>query len=67
MSLPEGSQIIININQAGDSKIAVIGLPGVDCKEITKTLESVLGQVEKDTPTREMYEDSNEHEDRYRH
>ncbi len=47
-------RITIEIDQEGNSRVAVEGCPGPACKELTEELETLLGETVSDTPTREM-------------
>lgn len=58
MTLPDGAEINITIDTNGDTQIAVKGVKGGSCKDLTKSFEEVLGGVViSDTPTREMREE----------
>jgi hypothetical protein len=50
--------ITLTIDNKGGIKIAVDGLKGAACKDVTKTLENALGTVRDDTKTSEYYQQS---------
>lgn len=48
--------ITLTIDNKGGIKIAVDGLKGAACKDVTKTLENALGTVKEDAKTTEFYQ-----------
>lgn len=48
-------KIIVDVSPTGETKIKVEGVSGKSCKDLTKAIESALGETVKDTPTGEMY------------
>ena len=51
-------EIIVIIDETGEPKLEVKGVKGKTCKEFSEALEKALGNVTKDTPTREFYENA---------
>lgn len=49
-------EIIITIDTEGNPTIAVAGVAGASCKDLTKALEASLGNTTSDTKTKEFYE-----------
>jgi hypothetical protein len=47
--------ITIEINEQGESKIAVNGVAGPSCNDVTKPFQEALGQTERDTITSDYY------------
>jgi len=50
------AEIKIRIGKDGKFKLAVNGMKGSICKDLTKGLEKALGQVVESKATSEMYE-----------
>jgi hypothetical protein len=50
------AEIIVTVDKEGNAEIAVNGVSGKSCKEITANLEKALGTVISDKPTSEMFE-----------
>jgi len=55
-------QIIVTISPSGEVQVSVNGVKGKRCKDLTKNLESALGNVKETHTTREY----NEHEQEQR-
>lgn len=49
-------EIIVIIDQNGEPAVEVNGVKGKSCKDFSKALEQALGDVTKDTVTKEFYE-----------
>lgn len=49
-------EIIINFDEQGNPDISVQGVKGKVCTDITKFLETALGNKQSDIKTREYYE-----------
>lgn len=52
-------EIIVIIDQEGNPALEVKGVKGKTCKDFSEALEKALGNVTKDTNTREFYEQEN--------
>jgi len=50
--------ITIDIDLEGNAKVAVSGVKGKSCSDVTKAFEKALGTVSKDTKTPEFYQAS---------
>lgn len=51
--MPE--QVIVEIDEQGNSTVTVKGVAGVSCKSITEDLEKALGKVTEDKKTSDYY------------
>jgi hypothetical protein len=51
-------EIIVIVDQSGEPSLEVNGVKGKSCKDFSAALEKALGDVTKDTPTREFYENA---------
>ena len=49
-------EVIIEIDEKGGAKIAVMGCAGPSCKLLTAQIEKALGAVSKDTLTEKYHE-----------
>ena len=49
-------ELIVEIDAAGKVHVEVKGAPGKKCMEYLELLRSVLGPVESQSPTAELYE-----------
>jgi hypothetical protein len=49
-------QIEVTVSVDGDVHVAVKGVCGTGCKDLTKSLEQDLGMVCSDKPTTEMFQ-----------
>lgn len=52
-------KITVTIKPNGNTLVAVNGVKGAACKNLTADLEKALGKVESDTATEEMNEQAN--------
>lgn len=50
------AQVKITISKEGDVSIAVNGVAGESCKDLTKNIERAIGTVTSDIPTKEMHD-----------
>lgn len=51
--------ITVTIDQEGNPTIAVSGVKGRSCKDVTAAVEKALGKSISDTPTEEMHHNAN--------
>lgn len=59
-----GQTITVTIGRTGEAEIAVKGVSGPKCKDVTKNLEAAMGCVVSDEATAEMHHVvETEHED----
>jgi hypothetical protein len=49
-------QIEVTVSTSGEVEVAVKGVCGTGCKDLTKQLEHDLGVVASDRPTPELYQ-----------
>lgn len=48
-------QIIIEIDQTGETTVKAEGVAGRSCKDLTRNIERALGRTVSDAPTGEMW------------
>lgn len=51
-------QIVVTIDPQGDTRVAVEGVTGPSCKNVTKQIERALGKTVSDNPTSEFHKAS---------
>lgn len=49
-------EVIVTISPSGEAKVEVKGHAGSGCKELTRQLETALGETVSDTKTSEYYQ-----------
>lgn len=48
-------QVTIDITETGDTKVAVSGMTGPGCKQLTAAIEAAVGTKTGDQPTADMH------------
>lgn len=51
------AEVIVTVGKDGSTKVAVQGVSGPGCRELTAALEAALGKVEEMQHTPEYYEE----------
>ena len=54
------AEVIVTVGKDGSTKVAVQGVSGPGCRELTAALEAALGKVEEMHVTADYYESTQE-------